>query len=258
MAEMNERAKAMLGLAGKVALVTGGGTGLGFAMARCMADAGAQVVVAGRHMDTLEKACAEIGRGAAAMQLDVTDTARAGEAIGEVAHRFGRLDCLVNNAGVHCKKPVAEVTMDNLQRVLNVHVFGAYALAQAAAPHLEKTGGSVLFISSMSALIGLTNVTAYSAAKAAVLGLVKTMAGELSPRGVRVNAIVPGFIDTPMFRAATEADPPRQQKILGHTPMGRYGTPDDVGWAAVYLASDASRFVTGTTLVVDGGCVVGF
>ena len=122
----------------------------------------------------------------------------------------------------------------------------------------KQKSGSIIFISSMSAYIGLTNVTAYSAAKSAVLGLVKTLSGEVAEDGIRVNAIVPGFIDTPMFRQVVDQDLPRQEKILGHTPMKRYGTPEDIGWASVYLASEASKFVTGTALMVDGGCAIGF
>ena len=140
-----------------------------------------------------------------------------------------------------------------------MHLLGAYVLTQAVLPQmLARKTGNILFISSMSAYLGMTQVTAYSAAKSAVLGLVKTISGEVAAHGVRVNAIAPGFIDTPMFRQATSADLPRQQKILGHTPMERYGDPMDVGWAAVYLSSPAASFITGVCLPVDGGCSIGF
>lgn len=247
------------GLKGQVALITGGGSGLGYSMAECLVAAGAQVVIAGRRKDVLDEACAALGNRVTGIEFDVTDTGKAKDVVEEIISRYGRLDILINNAGVHCKKTVEEVTMENLQNVLNVHLFGAYALAQAAIPYMKKNRhGSIIFISSMSAVIGLTNVTAYSAAKAAVLGLVKTMSGEIAKNGIRVNAIIPGFIDTPMFHQATDKDPERQKKILGHTPMECYGTPDDIGWAAVYLAGEASRFVTGMSLMVDGGCVIGF
>lgn len=256
---MNEDACRAFSLEGKVALITGGGSGLGYAMARCMANAGANVVLAGRRREVLEKACGEIGDQSFALEFDVTDTGRAPQVVEKIVRRFGRLDILVNNAGVHCKKPLPDVSIADLQTVLDVHLLGAYALTQAAVPYMRRAQeGCILFISSMSALIGLTDVTAYSAAKAAVLGLVKTMSGELAADGIRVNAIVPGFIDTPMFRQATDRDPARREKILGHTPMAAYGTPEDIGWAAVYLASRAARFVTGTSLLVDGGCAIGF
>lgn len=247
------------GLKEQVALVTGGGSGLGYSMAECLVAAGAQVIIAGRRKDVLDEACAALGNGVVGIELDGTDTDKAKDVVDEIISRYGRLDILINNAGVHCKKPVEEVTMENLQDVLNVHLFGAYALAQAAIPHMKKNRhGSIIFISSMSAVIGLTNVTAYSAAKAAVLGLVKTMSGEIAKDGIRVNAIIPGFIDTPMFHQATDKDPERQKKILGHTPMECYGAPEDIGWAAVYLAGEASKFVTGMSLMVDGGCAIGF
>ncbi len=193
------------------------------------------------------------------MEYDVTGTGEAGKVIEKIVEETGSIDVLINNAGVHCKKPAEEVTMEDMQRVMDVHLFGAYALTQAALPYMRKQkSGSIIFISSMSAYIGLTNVTAYSAAKSAVLGLVKTLSGEVAEDGIRVNAIVPGFIDTPMFRQVVDQDLPRQEKILGHTPMKRYGTPEDIGWASVYLASEASKFVTGTALMVDGGCAIGF
>lgn len=257
--DMNDGMMEAFGLKGHVALITGGGSGLGLAMAECLAAAGAQVVIAGRRRQVLNEACAHLGDSVAGIEYDVTDTGRAGEIIKEIVNRYGRLDILINNAGVHCKKAVEDVTREDLQSVLDVHLFGAYALTQAAIPYMRANKqGSVIFISSMSAVMGMTNVTAYSAAKAAVLGLVKTISGEVAKDGIRVNAIVPGFIDTPMFHQATDKDPERQKKILGHTPMECYGLPKDVGWAAVYLSGAASRFVTGTALMVDGGCSIGF
>lgn len=256
---INEKLMSAFGLEGKIALVTGGGTGLGFAMTECLVAAGARVIIAGLFKDELDQACNKLGNSVIGIEFDVTNTDKAQKLVDDIVSRYGRLDILINNAGVHCKKPLEEVTMENLQNVLNVHLFGAYALTQAAVPHMRRNkSGNIIFISSMSAFIGLTDVTAYSAAKSAVLGLVKTISGEIAKDGVRVNAIVPGFIDSPMFRQATEKDPDRQKKILGHTPMQRYGEAEDIGWAAVYLSSKASRFVTGTALLVDGGCAIGF
>lgn len=256
---MNEAFLKAFGLEGKVALITGGGTGLGFAMAKAMIDAGAEVILTGRREEVLRDACEKLGEKAQAIPFDVTHTEEAKPLLSRIIKEYGRIDVLVNNAGIHCKKPVEAVTQEDLQAVMNTHVFGAYALSQAALPYMrQQKSGSIVFVSSMSAYIGLTNVTAYSAAKSAVLGLTKTLSSEVSADGIRVNTVVPGFIDTPMFHQAVDADLPRQQKILGHTPMNRYGTPEDVAWATVYLASDASRFVTGTSLLVDGGCAIGF
>ncbi|WP_367942429.1 SDR family NAD(P)-dependent oxidoreductase [Enterocloster citroniae] len=255
----DERLIDVFGLDGKTALITGGGTGLGAAMAKAFLLAGAKVVITGRRREVLDSACQSLGPGASGIVCDVTDTSCAPKLAEGIVKQMGSLDILVNNAGVHSKKPMEQITQEELKRIMDVHVFGAYALTQAAVPYMKKAkGGSIIFISSMSACIGMTNVTAYSAAKSAVLGLTRTMAGELSGEGVRVNAIVPGFIDTPMFHQAVDLDPDRQAKILGHTPMKRYGTPEDIGWAALYLASKASEFVTGTTLMVDGGCSIGF
>lgn len=256
---MNQDFINAFGLEGKVALITGGGSGLGFAMARAMIDAGATVIITGRTVRTLDAACAELGPNTASIPFDVTQTQKAPELIGRIVRQYGRLDILVNNAGIHCKKPLEAVSQEDLFAVMNTHVFGAHALCRAAIPFMRRQkGGSIIFVSSMSAFIGLTNVTAYSAAKAATLGLVKTMSGEVAADGIRVNAVVPGFIDTPMFHQAVDNDLPRQQKILGHTPMNCYGKPSDIAWATVYLAADASRFVTGTSLLVDGGCAIGF
>ena len=246
-------------LEGELALITGGGTGLGFAMARCYAQAGARVVITGRREEVLAKAVREIGPNAAYRVFDVTDTARAASFVAELKRDMGPVTILVNNAGRHCKKPMLDVTQEDMQGVLDVHVLGAFALTKAVVPAmLERGRGSILFVSSMSAYLGMTQVCAYGAAKSAVLGFVKTLSGDLADKGIRVNAIAPGFIDTPMFRKAVETDVPRRQKIIGHTPMGCYGDPMDIGWAAVYLASPAARFVTGVCLPVDGGCSIGF
>lgn len=256
---MNEKFAGAFSLEGKTAFITGGGTGLGFAMADSLASAGAQVILAGRREDVLKEACRKIGKKAGYVQFDVTETDRTESLVSALQNEYGHLDILINNAGRHCKKPFSEVTQEDLQKVLDVHILGHYALTRAVLPGMiERRDGSVIFISSMSAYLAMTQVCAYGTAKSAVLGLVKTLSGEVSEYGVRVNAIAPGFIDTPMFRQATDGDPARQQKILGHTPMARYGKPEDVGWAAVYLAAPASRFVTGVCLPVDGGCAIGF
>lgn len=256
---VHSRLEEAFGLYGKTALITGGGTGLGYAIAECMAAAGAQVIIAGRREEVLKEACAKIGKGAEYIRFDVTQKEKASELTENILRKFGRLDILVNNAGVHCKKPVGDVKNEDLVRVMDTHLFGAYALTQSVLPHMrDRKEGSILFISSMSAFIGLTDVSAYASAKGAVTSLVRALAGEVSGQGIRVNGIVPGFIDTPMFRQVTDQDIPRKEKILSHTPMKCFGTPEDIGWAAVYLSGKGAGFVTGTMLMVDGGCVTGF
>ena len=167
---------------------------------------------------------------------DVTDTSRANEVIDRIVSQFGSCDILVNNAGLHCKKSVDDITMQDFRDVMDVHLYGSFALSQAAIPHMRERGrGSIIFISSMSALLGMTKVCVYGSAKAALMGLTRCMAGDVSADGIRVNAIIPGFIDTPMFHQAVDGDIPRQQKILGHTPMNRYGSPEDIGLSLIHI-----------------------
>jgi gluconate 5-dehydrogenase len=244
---------------GRVALITGGGSGLGFAMAKCLASAGASVVLVSRHEDVLQRACGEIGNKAFAIPFDITRTDETDSLVNRVLERHKRIDVLINCAGIHIKKPMEDLTMQEFTSVLEIHLNASFALTKSAIPCMKRQRqGSVIFVSSMSGFIGLTNVAAYSTAKTGILGLTRSLASELSGEGIRFNAIVPGFIETPMFRQAVGDDPERQRKILSRTPMNKFGDPLDVGWAALYLASDASAFVTGTSLVVDGGALVGF
>lgn len=246
-------------LDGQLALITGGGSGLGLAMARCMVAAGARVILAGRREETLRQAASDIGPQAGYLQHDVTKLSMASALVEQCAERFGTITILVNNAGVHLKKPAVETTEEEFLKVLTTHVLGAHALSRAVAPGMIERGtGSILFIASMTSLFGIPLVVAYSAAKSAYVGMVRAMATELSPHGVRVNAIAPGWFDTDITRKAMAGDPARKQKILARTPMGRFGDPDDVGMAAVYLSSPAARFITGVVLPVDGGASIGF
>ena len=246
-------------LAGEVALITGGGTGLGLGVASTFVAAGARVVLVGRKEPALASAVERLGAQATYALHDVSDSDRAGALIERVTERQGQVSILVNNAGVHLKKSVTETTENEFHALFHIHVLGAFALTRAVVPQMMARGkGSVLFMASMASLIGLPNVVAYSAAKSAYLGMVRGMAAELSSQGVRVNAIAPGFIETPMLHKAVDHDPERKRRILERTPMGRFGEASDIGWAAVYLCSPAARFVTGVVLPVDGGASVGF
>ena len=242
-----------------LALITGGGSGLGLAMARCMIAAGARVVLAGRREARLKEAVASLGNQAGYLAHDVTDLAVAPALVERVAREFGPIGILVNNAGVHLKKAAVDTTEEEFLQVLTTHVLGAHALSRAVAPAMIARGaGSILFIASMASLFGIPKVVAYSAAKSAFVGMVRALATELSPHGVRVNALAPGWIETDMSRQAMAGDPERERKILSRTPMGRFGEPNDVGMAAVYLSSPAARFITGVVLPVDGGASIGF
>lgn len=246
-------------LTGQTALITGGGTGLGLGMAQCFVAAGAKVVLVGRRKEELVKACASLGANAFALQGDVTKLETMPKLVDQAEKLAGPVTILVNNAGVHLKKPATETTDAEFATLLQTHVFGAFALTREAGRRMvERRAGCVLFTASMASLIGLPLVVAYSAAKSAYVGIVRTLATEWGASGVRVNAIAPGWIASDMLDKALSGDAARKAKILGRTPLGRFGEPDDIGWAAVYLASPAAKFVTGVVLPVDGGAAQGF
>jgi len=260
MTKNNDEPSLPFQLKGETALITGGGSGLGFAVAQCMVRAGASVVLVGRREELLRTAAAEIGDRASFVAHDVTELERAGELVDRACEVAGSpVSILVNNAGIHLKKSVDETTPEDFQSVLNTHLCAAHALNRAVVPGMrERKHGSILLIASMASLIGIPLVVAYSAAKSAFLGMARSMTAELAGDSIRVNAIAPGWIESPMLRKALDGDEARTHKILGRTPMGRFGEPDDIGWAAVYLASPAAKFVSGVCLPVDGGASVGF
>ena len=247
-------------LSGRTAIVTGGATGLGLAITRCLVSAGAKAAVLGRSApETAAPALAEFGQSVRYYQFDVTDTARAQALADQVIADFGRVDILVNNAGNHCKKYIWDMTVEDYQAVLNTHLVGAFALTKAVVPHMKARGsGRILFQASMTSFIGQPQVSGYATAKAGLLGLIHTLTAELAEYGVTVNAIAPGWIDTPMFHKATDTDPQRLQKILGRIPAKSVGDPMDVGMCAAFLCSDAARYISGACIPVDGGALIGF
>jgi gluconate 5-dehydrogenase len=224
-----------------------------------MATAGAKVVLVGRRESELRVAVKSLGERATFVVHDITDLDGAPALVAKVTQEVGPIDCLVNNAGIHLKKAAVDTTSEEFESVLRTHVFGAHALTRAVVPGMMKRGrGSILFTASMASLFGIPLVIAYTAAKSAYVGMVRGYATEFSAYGIRVNAIAPGWIATEMSRKALDGDPQRRDKILGRTPMGKMGNPEDIGWAAVYLASPAAAFVTGVVLPVDGGVSIGF
>jgi gluconate 5-dehydrogenase len=246
-------------LYGKRAVVTGGGTGIGQGIAQALIDAGATVVLVGRRREILEEAVAVLGPSASYITVDVADTASLPAMVEQLENAFGSVDILVNNAGINMKKMALEVTDEEFQRVVQTNLNGLFSLCREFGKRMkERGGGSIINITSMAAIYGLPLVAAYAASKTAVLGLTRTLASDLAPFGIRVNAIAPGFIASEMTRKALDGDPPRKQRAISRTPMGRMGDPEDIGHAAVYLASDAARFVTGVNLPVDGGNSIGF
>lgn len=255
----NELNKAF-SLEGEIAVITGGGTGLGLGIATCLAAAGAKVVLVGRREAELSAAAAGIGAAASYVAHDITQLDKAADLVGAAEKASGGpISILVNNAGIHIKKPAVETTPEEFQSVLTTHVCAAHALTRAVLPGMiARKHGSILLTASMTSLMGMPLVIAYSAAKSAYVGMTRALAAEVSPDGVRVNAIAPGWIESPMLRKALSGDEKRSNKILSRTPMARFGEPEDIGWAAVYLCSPAAKFVTGVVLPIDGGASIGF
>lgn len=246
-------------LDGKTALVTGGGSGLGFGIAQCFVASGAKVIIAGQSEHKLVAAVERLGPAASYHVADITDADAAANLVAACTARFGTLDCLVNNAGTHAKKPYLDMSVADVQDALDVHVLAAFRLSKLVIPAMRQAQrGNIVFIASMASYLSIPQVIGYTAAKSAVLGMVRGTAVEVGGDNIRVNAIAPGWITSPMTETALNGDPDRKNRIMSRTPMGRMGQPSDIGWAATYLCSDAASFVTGHTLVVDGGAVSGF
>ena len=251
--------EAPFSLAGELALITGGGSGLGLGMAQCFVRSCARVVLVGRNEANLRAATEQLGPKSSYEVADLTRTDSLGHLVERISTREGPISILINNAGNHLKKPALDTSDAEFASILNTHVNATFSLTRlVAAGMIERRHGSILFIASMAALIGVPLVAAYSAAKSAHLGLVRGLAAEWSAAGVRVNGIAPGWIDTAMVRAAIAGDVDREARILNRTPMRRLGCSHDIGWAAVYLCSPAAAFVTATILPVDGGASIGF
>jgi len=249
----------LVDLTGKVALVTGGAAGIGLGIAKQLIKVGAKVVITDLVQEKLEEAKVLLGDNCFIYVNDVTQKTKHDSLITDIEEKVGPVDILVNNAGRHCKKPSLETTDDEFQAVIDTNLNSVFSLTKAAVKKMIPRGtGSIINISSMSALFGLTEVVAYSSSKTALLGMTRTLASEYSGTGVRFNAIAPGFIESKMFLDIMEKDPERKEKILGRTPSGRFGTPDDIAKAAAFLASDAADYITGICLPVDGGNSIGF
>jgi len=249
----------MSGTGKKVAIVTGGGSGIGLAIAEKFTAAGIQTIIIGRDKEKLAAAQEKLGDLCEARSCDLNDLSSIPALINDILKRFGQIDILVNNAGINVKKDFTEVTDEEFQTVITTNLCSVFSVSREVVKHmLEKGSGSIINISSMAAQYGLPRVIAYSASKTAIDGMTRAMAVELSPKGIRVNAIAPGFIETAMTAKALNSDPERKQKVFARTPMGSMGQPSDIGDAALFLATDASKYITGVVLPVDGGNSIGF
>lgn len=243
----------------KIAIVTGGSSGLGYATVKKFTENNIFTFVIGRDQEKLEKACHEFGKNCAPIVFDVTELDNMQRLVRKLIDQKGKIDVLVNNAGINLKKSFTEVTDDEFKKIIHTNVYSVFSLSrEVAKTMIARKSGSIINISSMAAQYGIPKVIAYTASKTAIEGMTRAMAVELSPDGIRVNCIAPGFIFTKMSSTALDNDPERKQKVLSRTPMGKLGMPEDVANAAYFLASDESSFMTGTVIPVDGGNSIGF
>jgi 3-oxoacyl-[acyl-carrier protein] reductase len=249
-------------LADRVAVITGAASGIGLATAGRFVEEGAKVVIADLDGDRAKDAAASFGDGVVAVSCDVRSPEDCRAAVATAVERFGRLDVLHANAGTPFTGPVGEVDAATLDRVVDVNLKGAFWSAQAAVPALREAGGGcIIFTASLQAVIARPNYAPYTAAKHGVIGLMKALALELAPDDIRVNAIAPAATETPMLSEflGGMGDVPEaaREKFRSSIPLGRMATPEDSANAAVFLASDEARMVTGHTLVLDGGTTAG-
>lgn len=245
-------------LDGRVALVTGGGTGIGRGIAEAFVAAGARVVLTGRRAGPLEEAGAALGEAAATVAGDVTDAEARSRFLDTAQRAHGRLDILVNNAGAVTSQPLAELDEDTWRRLLDVNLTAVAMLSRAALPELSRRRGSILNISTGASLHPVPGYAVYGASKAALNYMSQVLAMEAAP-DVRVNVICPGGVDTPLFETfiPPEDIPGVLERFKGMTPLGRVGRPQDIAHAALYLSSPAADWVTGSVLTVDGGMNLG-
>jgi 2-dehydro-3-deoxy-D-gluconate 5-dehydrogenase len=244
-------------LSGKVSIITGGGRGIGFGIAKALAGGGSDIMLVARSASQLQEAAATIKREAGVrvetFTADVSLMGSADAIVQETIARFGKLDILANNAGSNIRKPFLDVTEDEYEAVISIQLKAAYFLAQAAAKEMVKNGGGkIINLASLTSKIGVPNISIYGAAKGGIFALTKSMALELAPYGINVNAVAPGYVRTSMTEAAF-LDKERCDWMLSRIPMKRFGTSEDIGNTALFLASPASDYITGEVVYVDGG-----
>ena len=242
-------------LENKVALITGGNSGIGLATAELFLAEGAKVVITGRNPETLAIAERTLGNGVLALKVDVTDVAATEKAFAEAAARAGRFDIVFANAGIGGMTPVGETSLEQFEAIVSTNLTSVFFTVQSALPHLND-GGSVILNGSVHAVLGAPGWSAYAATKGAVRSMTRNLASELAPRGIRVNQVTPGGTKTPIwspFAQTEDAMSDLEQRIGGMSPLGRMSEADEIAKAALYLASDDSANVTGIEITVDGG-----
>lgn len=245
-----------LPLDGKVAVVTGAGRGLGRAAVRALALAGADVALLSRSAEELAEAAREVeaaGRKALALPTDVTNETAVEEAAEAVLEDFGKVDVLVNNAGIARVAPLLELSIADLRAIFDVNVIGAFLCARAFGGHMVAArGGRIINIASISGIAGESDLSAYSASKGALIAFTRSLAVEWARHNITVNAVAPGYFRTALNESAID-DPVVGTKLLRSIPLKRVGQPEEIGPLLVYLASDASSYMTGSVVVIDGG-----
>jgi len=243
----------------RIAIVTGAASGLGKAIAKKFVQNNIFTIIIARDENRAKETCHELGELSAYEVFDLNQLQLLPALISKITKKYGHIDILVNNAGIHLKKPMLEVTDEEFESVVLTNQTVVFSLSREVAKVMvEQKSGCIINMSSMASQYGIPQVIAYTAAKSAVEGMTRAMAVELSPLGIRVNCIAPGFITTNMSSNALDSDPERKQKVLSRTPIGKLGLPQDVANAAYFLASDDSGYITGTVMCVDGGNSIGF
>ncbi|MBQ8106633.1 MAG: glucose 1-dehydrogenase [Afipia sp.] len=249
--------KSPFDLTGKIAIVTGGNGGIGLGMALGLARAGAGIVIAGRNKDNSEEAVRDIealGASALAVSVDVTDIASVGAMVEATLAQMGRIDILINNAGMSVRQPAHALSLDDWQTVMNTNLTSAFICAKTVYPAMKQAGGGkIINIGSMTSIFGAAYAPAYAASKGGIVQFTKSIALSWAADNIQANAILPGWIDTALTRTARAQVPGLNENVLNRTPAKRWGNIDDLAGAAVFLASPASDFVTGAAIPVDGG-----
>lgn len=247
----------MFNIKGKAAIITGGNGGIGLGMARGLAKAGAKIVIAARNKEKSRAAVLDLqtlGAEALAIEVDVRDEQSVADMVSEANRQYGKIDILINNAGMSIRKAVQDLALEEWRQVLDTNLTSAFLCARAVYPSMRQNGGGkIINIGSMLSIFGSPYAPAYSSSKGGIVQLTKSMATAWAIDGIQVNAILPGWIDTELTQQARQAVCGLNERVIARTPAGKWGSADDLAGVAVFLASSASDFITGAAIPVDGG-----